>query len=606
MQFSFPAFLQTGPDSSRSQLVWTIVISILVYGFLTAIFWTDFFQPVLTATDDYLRGYRTLMLLEGGAPPFWVEPRIGPPGGIDSHWSPLPNYLIYIMSLPFTLFLEEREAVFVASRIYPFIMTTGFVGSSLWLARGLIGRFHPGWILVALVLAPGSLHQFQPGRIDHHSLTIVMSVFAAAALIHAFVDTRRTWLASLAGGALGLGLASAAEIVPWLSLIAVMGGLVWLQEGGRAARVNLYLAVSTLVTAAGLFLVLFPVSLWNESTCDRVSPDILAFATAMAIFWSCVSLVQTRINLTWMLRIGTGLVLALPILGLTVYLFPHCISDPYGFEDPTFADSWLGQMKEAKSLIEHASGRPHFYLAMTLPIVLGLIAVLIGISRATERKSLLLAYSVIAFGTLVLVFDQIRFASTGYALLMPLMILLALQISEYGKRAIVWLAAMRPRNRMAIELAALMAIVSLIYVMLSSRDLEQESLLADFFCELKDVEVVLNGLDPDTIAGVPDHGFELLFRTDHRVLAGNHHRDEVGITLALDILFARDDAVARHLMEANEVGLILFCEPDLQWSSVEHENGLVLIERLFESEPPDWLERIDTPDGSGWFLYQRR
>lgn len=592
-------------SSMPGLLVWAIFISILVYTYLIVITWPNLSQLMLTGTDDYLRGFRTLLLLEGNSPPFWTEPRIGPPGGISSHWSPLPNYLIVLVAWPISLFTDNQTAVLLAGRIYPFLMLCGFVMAQIWLVRGFVRTVHPLWILAAFIFTPGIFHQFQPGRIDHHSLTILLSVTAAGGLVQAFQCQRKLWAAVLAGCALGTGLASAAEMVPWLAILAVFGGLYWLIKGGQSARINLYFSASLLASSGGLFLILFPPSLWMASACDRISTDILVYVAAIAIFWTSVTVLQMRFDMGWRQRVVCGVALSIPILGLTIGLNSHCLTGAYGFEDPQFAQFWLGQMTEAKPLHVYAQGDFASYWVMASPMVLSLAGLGLVLPRRQDIRTLCLAYGFLILALIVLVFNQVRFAYAGHALLIPFLVMLLMYPKELVRTLLSQIWAISPRYRMMVLSLCLVAILGSLGWFLINKTSQDSPSMAANECRLQDLEETLSDLPVATIAAVPNHGFELLFRSSHRVLAGNHHRDEIGIALALDILFAEEDATALALMDDNEVGLILICEPNLEWPYHRSENQSVLVERLLENRIPNGLEPVAIQQSTGWRLYRR-
>jgi hypothetical protein len=69
----------------------------------------------------------------------------------------------------------------------------------------------------------------------------------------------------------------------------------------------------------------------------------------------------------------------------------------------------------------------------------------------------------------------------------------------------------------------------------------------------------LSGLASALVLTRPDDGPALLFWTDHRIVAWNHHRSSEGLTLLDRFFHARDDGELRSAIDAVGADLVLYC-----------------------------------------------
>jgi len=132
-------------------------------------------------------------------------------------------------------------------------------------------------------------------------------------------------------------------------------------------------------------------------------------------------------------------------------------------------------------------------------------------------------------------------------------------------------------------------------------------------CKLKDLAPFLNASDglgnrPQTIVTDLQFGPELLYRTEHRVLATPYHRNAQGILDAREILASPDMAVSLRLATERGVDLVLLCPsiPSVFQRGTEGQGGSAgLGARLEEGRIPSWLHKVEIPidSGSGFLLF---
>ncbi len=133
-------------------------------------------------------------------------------------------------------------------------------------------------------------------------------------------------------------------------------------------------------------------------------------------------------------------------------------------------------------------------------------------------------------------------------------------------------------------------------------------------CRILDLVPVLGedgrfGGEPKTILSYIDFGPELLYRTEHRVLATPYHRNTGGILGAHEILSAKNLDTAQGLVEARGVDLILLCPTRTSMYSFEpigQGENRRLFDRLVEGDPIPWVTPVPLGpnQGSGFLLFE--
>jgi hypothetical protein len=148
-------------------------------------------------------------------------------------------------------------------------------------------------------------------------------------------------------------------------------------------------------------------------------------------------------------------------------------------------------------------------------------------------------------------------------------------------------------------------------------------------CPLETVLPFLNdasglGAKPLTIMNSSDTGPQLLFATNHQVVAGNF--DVPGNKDAFAFFNAADDAAAQAAARRWNADLVLVCRTpaalylgrdynapghlhlrqgkDGQLHLVNTDPAQPLIERLIRGENPAWLKPIEIPGGSDYLLFE--
>ena len=162
--------------------------------------------PLLNDTDDAMRLVTVRDLLAGQNWLDHTQYRLNTPFGADIHWSHLVDAAIggIIMLLrPFFGTMAETVAVYV----WPLLLLLALLTLCARITFRLAGRQAMLPALVLPLLSPALIAEFSPGRIDHHSIQILLTLLMAWGSIEAIERPRFAIVAGLAAaGSLAIGI----------------------------------------------------------------------------------------------------------------------------------------------------------------------------------------------------------------------------------------------------------------------------------------------------------------------------------------------------------------------------------------------------------------
>ncbi|WP_158272140.1 hypothetical protein [Marinicauda salina] len=560
----------------------------------------------LKGPDDYLRGMRVLRGLAGDGPPTWFEPRMGPPGGVELHWSALPGWPIAGLTWCISLFTDRETALMLASRILPAAYLAGFLAAAVWAARPFLGRRHAPVAGAALLVAFGHLLQFSPGRIDHHGLQALILMIAVGGLARGCVDPLKTRAAAIAGAAFGLGLAIGAEITPWFALAAVFAGLIWLARGRRMERINLAFGASAFATTGLAFLVMVPPSRWGLAYCDALSPTYVAIAAALAAMWAGVAIAPRAAKATVLRRTLLGAGLALPLTALLYLAFPACFADPYALDDPLLAEIWLKHVSEARSAPAAFGDSPGVVIVFVAPVLAGLAAAVAAAIAEPRRRALWAGWAVVMAGALAMGLLQLRVVHFTHALAVFPLAWLLIRAWSAARCGAAAFARLPGRTRLFVEAIAFVVLLPVAVLSVRTASGPDGSGAEPAACDVRAAAAALAAEPPTTVAAAYSHGSELLFRTDHRVLAASYHRNEAGLLAGHRLFTATDPGGAEAIARDNGVGLVMVCAGDLARLRRVEPDGEPFAAQLWAGAPPAWLEPVSGSRDEGYRVYRVR
>lgn len=545
--------------------------------------------PLIADTDDAMRLVVVRDLLAGQGWFDHLQYRLNTPFGGEIHWSrlvDLPIAALLVVLAPF-----GQSAATIAAYVWPLLLLLVLMALTARLTLRLVG---PAGLLPALalpVLAPAVVAEFSPGRFDHHSVQILLTLLLVWSSIEAL--DRPRWAIG-AGLLAATALAIGTEALPAVAAGVIVFGLVWAvrpERGGTLRRFGLSFALGTLAQ----LMLMWPPSRWLEPACDTISLvyGLAAAGTGLA-FLLLPQLPPLRPALRLCALAGAGVLVA----GTVIVLFPACLRGPYAALDPWLVENWLSRISEAKPLWSSLRDVPDLTVAIALPPLLGLGALAWRARRPDGVPWLVLGlYLAVAF---VVMLVQVRGGRFADALAVPPAAAAIAWVREryLGRRAVGWLAAL-VGSWIAFAGVAVLLLVTVATLPLSggTGGLEAQAgkLAGRDACLQPGAFRALAALPPDRIMAPIDLGAHLLAFTPHAVVGAPYHRVQDGVRDTFDF-FNGPITVARAILDRRGIGLVVIC-PSMSELRGLPDAAPDSFVRLYErGELPDWLVEQSLPD----------
>ncbi|WP_294250161.1 hypothetical protein [uncultured Sphingomonas sp.] len=521
----------------------------------------------LPDTDDLMRLQQIRDWLGGQGFADLAQHRLGPPPGLEMHWSRLADLVPAALILTLTPLLGAQAATVVAVIVSPLLLFAAMLIVIAAIARRL-GQ--SGFVAVILgALAFPAITLFTPGRIDHHALQIVLVL----ALLHACVGRGTLGQGAIAGSATVLSLVVGMETAPLLAAGGAAIALRWRLDGaaGQARMAGYATALLLGLSAAA---VLFRTSGWNIDACDGFTAILWRAAMLAALAPAAMAVAGFA---TQSVAVRTAVLLAtggLALAGAAVSA-PACLH-PYGQVDPLLARLWLAHVNEAQPLFAMPLGKAIAAGGMAL---VGLAA---GIWFAWTTRTAA-AWIVLGFQATAVAVTLVQVRGAPLAALTAVPALAAM------------IAAARPRGPLALVVAWL-AGSGIAYAGLGDR-LTPAAPAAAHGCTAAAAAARLAALPPGLVAAPIDFGPTLLATTRHRVLAGPYHRDTQGNRAMYD-LFLSPSPQAEALARRWGVDYVALCKDGFAELGERSKDRQVLAGSLMAGQVPPWLRQISPPGGS--------
>ncbi len=546
--------------------------------------------------DGYLRVMRVEQWLRTGD---WFDvsiPRLNAPYGDISHWTRPLDVLIAVLSAPLIPVLGLREAVYWGGAISNPLLHAGTTVTMVWAAFPLVGRQAAILAAIVSIAQPAVFIYSGPDRADHHALLIFLTAIALGFMLRA-LDPRY----SSPKWALGAGITCAASI--WVGIEATVLlalclaglGLAWAvgQDDPGAGKLFMF----TRGLAGGLIAAILMErgpSGFGAVEYDRLSivhVGIGVFALGGIGLMRLIGRVRPEGRTAEKLIVGT--VCASAALGAWLWVFPDAIHGPMAKVAPEVKTLVYGLIREYES-----GFTPELFPSLLGGALLALPYLVWRFSESlADRRRwgwLFLLLCILVYGSLSVAW--IRWSV--YIGLFPCVVL--------GEAIQRWVARIQRMDisRIGREAAAAAVVVAVIVGPLGAaslaawvfgrddpaiqgkRNLCRTELLADLLNRppwSDRSRIVL------TNAGC---GPELVYRTPHRAVGSLYHRNTMGLVDTMRIFAAKDDAVARDIIERRGIDMIVICPPvGNDGASPKSLESGALYQRLRDGKTPVWLKQ---------------
>ncbi len=580
--------------NARKAVLLSLIIVLVMLTVNTARQWPRLMAGDLSNPDSYAR----LVLLQDWQADagYQFMPRDGAPEGSYLHWSMLHTWTLQqLVRGLHAIGLPSQEAMLLAggalTQASVFLLCL-FVALAITAVGGRLATIAT---VLALVLSRGLLAYGQLIQITHHVFMLV-PLAAAAWLVFRTLrmpgeapQTLRHPPGALftAGVCMGLSLWISPETMP------LIAGLAAVQAGHRLQFAQ---DSPCWPVAAGLCLLLTagwwvdpPPPTFEVWSLDHLSLAWLAWAAALAASLLAVDAIAglTRVPLAGkaVLAVSATLVFA----GLWLTLTPGALAGPIGLLPDELRTLWWGAIKELRPT------RKGYEIIgwLSVPTLAGLL-LLHGAWRQRRLWWAVLALTALAYAALTAWHMRMGTAAAVVGAL------------AWG----VWLAgrdAFRSPNPndlpqgvqlRATALLLVPVLVTLATVGSAALELDPDKAVnkTQQACTLADIAAPLDALAPTTVLIALNDAPELLWRTHHRVIAGNYHHNTAGILDSFHIWRATgDERNARAIIARRDIRLLLVC-------ANVHAQGDTLAQRLARGATPTWLRG---PEILGhWYLYR--
>lgn len=544
-------------------------------------------RGLLVDTDDAMRMSQVRAFMDGQAWYDLLARQLDPPNGVFMHWSRLVDVPIAILWRAFSWGLSAPYAERLTRVVFPLLLLALLFWLVLLMARLVAGAIGP-MLAMLLTLASGAASgYFQPGRLDHDHISVVLLVAMAYCLLEALGGKVRS--AAAAGLLVAAQLAVSLETLPFVVVGVAILPLGWIVSGPALSRSLRAFALGLLVGLLTLFPMVVEPSKWFEGSCDTYSMAHLLAGGTGAIF--CIGLAvatprlpSLRMRLLAALFAGAATVLAVKLA------YPACLGDPYAGVDPVLKRVWLIHVQEAETWPHEWARAPSQALVQMLPLLVGLIGQLGGAwhNRGLARGRWLVLAALTMAGIATCFWEVRAFGETE-----PIALLGAVWL--LGRAASPLLAS--GKAYAGILLVAMAIAISPIGFALA---LPSEAVTtvhqSSKLCREDAAFTALKGL-PYGIAATPvDTGAFIMARTPLGVLAAPFHRDTHGIRAVIDI-FSNPPSQAEAYMRASGARYLIYCGVAPGFKMFLPFGDASLAASLQRGHVPDWLQplKLDTP-----------
>lgn len=593
-----PSFQPAVNATQRYSWRMTFVFWLLICAaFLARAYFMRDQAPLTAGNDDAMR---LTVIRDWMAGQNWFDHtqyRINTPFGAQIHWSRLIDAPIAALILGFSaLFPGLGETIAVI--VWPLLLLLALLAVSSRLAVALVGAQGqlPGLALPVFSLS--IMAEFAPGRIDHHSVQIILVLALVWTTIGALENPRMgLWAGLLAATSLAIGTGG----IVMVAAAILAFGLMWAISAHRAPALRAFGLAFALGTL-GHFVLFLPPSAYLAVHCDVLSIVYLLAALGVGATFSALPLLpipQHSIALRLTAGVITGGLLAM----LLVWRFPLCVGGPYAGLDPYLVSHWLNAVSEAKSAPEALGSMPGLVVSLLLPAVFAIAVVLWRIWRApASHKSRWLVYGLFLLLAFVTLLFQIRGARLAAAMTVPA-----------GAWAIVmarraYLARQKPLRAGILVLAWLgfagIPIAIAVNFLLPAATLGRSAakLEQGAQCIMPAAFTALAALPPQRIMAPVDLGAPILLNTGHSVVGAPYHRNQQGLIDTFRF-FNGPPEMARDILAKRGITLVATCAGLPEMAGLPDTVPGALIREFARGRTPGWLKEI-SPQGAVLRLFE--
>lgn len=541
--------------------------------------------PLVLDSDDAMRLTEVHDFLGGQGWFDLVQHRLNAPYGASMHWSrliDLPEATLLFLLRPFA----GEAADIVLLCLWPTLLLVPL----LWLTAKLalrLGRREALWpALVLPSLSVITLSEFVPGRLDHHSAQILLSL---AILYCTLAALERPRFAIGAGLAAAAALAIGIEGLPIVAATAVVFALMWVAGPRHAQAMRDFGLTFACTMVIALAQGVAPDD-WLLLRIDAISIIYVVAAVTCGIAFTVLSVLPLRSLPT---RLIAALIASAAAAALLLWIDPAILKGPYAALDPWLVQNWLSHVVEAQTWTQSLADDPLYPLAVTIPVLVALIYAIWNIVRHPgDRAAWLIVGAFLLVGLLVMLI-QIRAARIVTPLAVPAT---AALIAGLWRRLVArpgLLSALAAVGSVIVSAGlAIAVVVALVPLPVRPSNGVPSDRQA---CLQPQAFASLAKLSPQRIMAFVDLGSHLLLYTPHSVVGAAYHRDQQGL---LDTFHFFDGSIdtGREILAARGISLVVVCPAMSEMRGLADRAPDSFVSLFAEGKLPDWLIEQSPPD----------
>ena len=547
----------------------------------------------LIDTDSYMHLVRLRAVIADGAWHDGFFARDNAPFGMALHWTKAYDLIYLALAAPIAALVGWHTALAWAAPAIGPLAIFALILAAVWAVAPICDAAERRLVGIVLALAPMLLLYGAIGDTDHHAMVVgAWLLFMGFALRVAL------------GGGLrqGVWAGLAAAFALWLSVECVLGvalgialmGVAWVREGEGLRRVSLGFAGTF-----GLAMVLVlafdaPYGGWLEAEPDRLSILYIAFALLLALLWGALALAPQLAG-AWQARLVVAVAGAVLSAICLAVLFPAVFAP----EQAVFgAALGVASWNEVDEMVP-AFRRLNIGIIITGGPAIGLA---VAMARAWWERRTPAGPAWAAFALMLALLTALGLRHLRFLIYPEVMAALpiAVLLNQMGP----FIDRMAPASlRLFGQTLAGVAVLAgpmLLggAVAAATGDTPPERL----GCGVRTVAPVLNdprfmGSTNLVIMSHPNEAPDLLYWTEHRVVAGPYHTNVEGLRDLLDFFTSRDDSKALAIAALRGIGFVMFCTGDLPITDPAGGGRQDLYMRLLHGEVPRWLAAQPWPAG---------
>ena len=387
--------------------------------------------------DEFYHMRRILYTVAHFPNTLWFDSYIDYPHGYNNTWPPLFDQLLAAVSLAFGQ--HSQHGIELVSATVPAFIGSIAIVAVYYMVKEIFDRKAAIMSAFMTALAPYYVQKSMLGETDHHSLEVLLLIFAIMFLVLALSKKERRHLFAVAAGVSMAGLAytwiGSSAYFGMILIYALVQMTLDLKNGVSSEE-----TVTTLLTALGVTLA-FTLPFWSTPWLSPSFFGTLAIIVAIIASFAIARLVGNR-KIHWaafpiaVAALGPAFVLFLNSLGL----FAKVNSLTSGGIEELFGGGMIGKISEAEPLFT----RPEIFFSSSILSNLGwnLVLSVIGLAllisylwhswQDTEKRESKLLFLVFAVYTLIITVGQIRFLYLSSITMGILITILFFRVEDYA------------------------------------------------------------------------------------------------------------------------------------------------------------------------------